>query len=1457
MSIPKNITKHHYFHHAHPSAAAKQAAKNAMAKKESIDKKPVKYVPKDSNAKTNAHLERVIQSVNDATKRLSQQDSQFSTSTDTKSSKRKSRDTVGPWKLGKTLGKGSSGRVRLAKNIETGQLAAIKIVPKKHKLFMKSSHSNVSFFSAASNSNSNISTLATSPPMNNGSEKNQPNPYGIEREIVIMKLISHPNVMALYEVWENKSELYLVLEYVDGGELFDYLVSKGKLSEKEAVHYFKQIIQGVSYCHSFNICHRDLKPENLLLDKKNKSIKIADFGMAALELPNKLLQTSCGSPHYASPEIVMGKSYHGGPSDVWSCGIILFALLTGHLPFNDDNIKKLLLKVQAGKFRMPSTLSPEAQDLISRILVIDPSKRITTDRILNHPLILKYEPAGKNMVSGKSNSDLHVLEHISPQPISLTSRNDIDASILKNLQILWHGTSRELIIAKLLQTPMSEEKLFYSLLWQYKQRHTIQPIKQKEQTSLPVPKMISSLSHTPLVAKLQHAKSDTSKIVIINEQDETEVEEGDKENKENNTPKLLQKPQFSIPSLNQTKNSEHIEELPSLPPAVPIFTASSSRSFSRSFSTTSLHSKKLMSTSTSKKSISKSASKRTLRVSASKGNLHKSLSKKSLAIPNKRRTLHNSESKRSLYSLQSISKRSINLNEFVAEDIPLPANSVNVLKGSASSKSLSSNNDFEILCEQILFGNALDKIMEEEEEREEIEANKDGNEVSPTNLIQSDETVIKNSDFPTTEQTTTTPSNVFMNASSVSMDTSMERENNYPDMKPMFALSGPALNENSPLASILNRNRNPTKQETTTRVPLKDVTNRPEFNEMYKIDKSNFSKNAEQLQQKKNSIPGDYNLRITSEPPVSDKSHSLDPRRNFSQPNGVDVLESMLKMLKSKPASNKKLKDYENVPSSTSQPPLKEETILQNTASELQPTVTNNSDSDPSVLAQSSIIHNPLLSLPSGLLNSSMTFKNLNQFLTDESDGAELLPESKTLSRLRSSTLRRTQSRTKLSEILVQENDGGHKHTISSTSNADSDFNEFSDLSFAMDIQPKIFKAQAVQITNNGNIDHPLKQYNHDIRIHTPTANDSAINIFEDPLADSSSYETTSTESLSDRNVPKKAVSIDTLNTTNVMTSPADVRVSLYVNNQQTSANDLPRETTEEIISKFKLSPEKPTSIEKRFSDLLKPSNISTISEGAASMFKDLEEEESSIQSNVLPIAKGAQRSKSVYTNNKDPENRVTMLFDEEEYDCRKNVEQLYKEDVENCIIEEEEEGGELNIKRKQLPNESAKLEVDKEKKATKLPTVTKDTKKESTKFENRPSSYSKQNWFSKLFDGFKTHSTGNKIAIDHMTSIPFDDVHMITLSEFGKGGIDYQLKKLDRKGSRENVEYDCNFVKGNFKFKIKIVGTGVSRSEQKGSTLITIKRRGRNTNSHSEASFKTFNNDITRILREMEATRA
>src|SRR5258708_7316173 len=171
---------------------------------------------------------------------------------------------------------------------------------------------------------------------------------------------------------------HLLLEYVEGGEVFDLLVSKGRLSLQEALCYFKQIISGVDYCHRFNICHRDLKPENLLLDA-NRNIKIADFGMAALELHGGtgLLETSCGSPHYASPEIVTGKAYHGAASDIWSCGVVLYALLTGRLPFDHPNIGELLKRVRAGRFEMPRDISHDARDLLARMLVVDPERRIS------------------------------------------------------------------------------------------------------------------------------------------------------------------------------------------------------------------------------------------------------------------------------------------------------------------------------------------------------------------------------------------------------------------------------------------------------------------------------------------------------------------------------------------------------------------------------------------------------------------------------------------------------------------------------------------------------------------------------------------------------------------------------------------------------------------------------------------------------------------------------------------------------------------------------------------------------------------------------------------------------------------------------------------------------------------------------------------------------------------------
>ncbi|BFZ58611.1 serine/threonine-protein kinase gin4 [Savitreella phatthalungensis] len=339
---------------------------------------------------------------------------------------KKHKARIGPWRLGRTLGRGSSGRVRLAKHAVTGKLAAVKIVPK-----------------------------TTTPQTAAGL------PYGIEREVVIMKLIEHPNVMRLYDVWENKGELYLVLEYIEGGELFDYLVQRGRLQETEAVNYIQQILHAVDYCHRFNICHRDLKPENLLLDK-NRNIKVADFGMAALEPSGQMLQTSCGSPHYASPEIVAGKTYHGGPSDIWSCGIILFALLTGHLPFDDENIRTLLLKVKAGRFVMPPELSAEAKDLIWRMLEVDPSKRITMDKIMQHPLLKKYRPKtgkGQRLPRAPTYEEL---------ACPVKTAGEIDREILRNLQTLWRGVARDLLVQKLLEPQPNSEKTFYCLLLKYR-----------------------------------------------------------------------------------------------------------------------------------------------------------------------------------------------------------------------------------------------------------------------------------------------------------------------------------------------------------------------------------------------------------------------------------------------------------------------------------------------------------------------------------------------------------------------------------------------------------------------------------------------------------------------------------------------------------------------------------------------------------------------------------------------------------------------------------------------------------------------------------------------------------------------------------------------------------------------------------------------------------------------------
>lgn len=376
-------------------------------------------------------------------------DSQISTTSTNSKSKRKTH--VGPWQLGRTLGKGATGRVRLAKHSVTGQTAAVKIVSKKSAALVQST-------SMARMDNDSLS-------MNAHGLRTMP--FGIEREVVIMKLIEHPNVINLYDIWENRGELYLVMEYVAGGELFDYVSSNGALPEHEAVRLFRQIIAGLSYCHRFNICHRDLKPENILLDA-DTNIKLADFGMAALQPLDKWLNTSCGSPHYAAPEVVVGHQYRGDKADIWSTGIILYAMLNGFLPFDGGSLEDTLKLVKRGEYFLSPMLSIEASDLIQRMLQKQPNERITMDAIWSHPLVTKYEGYHASLVAPA--------KLIGPPP-QLTSddcgrkirRAEIDHEVLRSLQTLWYGEKQEELVRRLVSDVPNHEKLFYWALIRFRE----------------------------------------------------------------------------------------------------------------------------------------------------------------------------------------------------------------------------------------------------------------------------------------------------------------------------------------------------------------------------------------------------------------------------------------------------------------------------------------------------------------------------------------------------------------------------------------------------------------------------------------------------------------------------------------------------------------------------------------------------------------------------------------------------------------------------------------------------------------------------------------------------------------------------------------------------------------------------------------------------------------------------
>ncbi|EUC39052.1 hypothetical protein COCCADRAFT_455 [Bipolaris zeicola 26-R-13] len=384
-------------------------------------------------------------------------DSEISnTSTNASSSNRRLKTHIGPWQLGRTIGRGGCSRVRLVRHSGTGQYGAAKIIS-------KATAEKVRALSLA-----NLIQSAEKDPTL--CHDGKVIPFGLEREICIMKLLDHPNIVRLFDIWENRDELYLIMEFVEGGELFAYIQEQGGLIEIHAVHVFRQIIAALTYCHRINIHHRDLKPENILLDRDTMTVKLVDFGMAALQPVGKKLTTPCGSPHYAAPEVIRTTSYDGAKADVWSCGVILFVLLTGAPPFNysgdDRDMKHLFRDIAQAKYVMPDNISKEAQDLIRKILVPDPKRRISLEEIWNHPFLRKYKQE-LNFLGDNA----HLDHWTGPSPViaewTALDRATINRDILRYLRTLWHSEKEENLIQKLISSEPNQEKFFYAALCKY------------------------------------------------------------------------------------------------------------------------------------------------------------------------------------------------------------------------------------------------------------------------------------------------------------------------------------------------------------------------------------------------------------------------------------------------------------------------------------------------------------------------------------------------------------------------------------------------------------------------------------------------------------------------------------------------------------------------------------------------------------------------------------------------------------------------------------------------------------------------------------------------------------------------------------------------------------------------------------------------------------------------------
>ncbi|KAK7265105.1 hypothetical protein RJT34_32721 [Clitoria ternatea] len=273
----------------------------------------------------------------------------------------------GKYELGRVLGHGTFAKVYHARNLQNGKNVAMKVVGKEKVI--------------------KVGMMEQ-----------------IKREISVMKMVKHPNIVELHEVMASKSKIYIAMELVRGGELF-CKVSKGRLKEDAARIYFQQLISAVDFCHSRGVYHRDLKPENLLLDEHG-NLKVSDFGLCTFSehlTQDSLLHTTCGTPAYVSPEVIAKKGYDGAKADIWSCGVILYVLLAGFLPFQDDNLVAMYKKIYRGDFKCPPWFSTEARRLIGKLLDPNPNTRIGISKIMESSWFKKAVP--RSLVTEKEKEE--------------------------------------------------------------------------------------------------------------------------------------------------------------------------------------------------------------------------------------------------------------------------------------------------------------------------------------------------------------------------------------------------------------------------------------------------------------------------------------------------------------------------------------------------------------------------------------------------------------------------------------------------------------------------------------------------------------------------------------------------------------------------------------------------------------------------------------------------------------------------------------------------------------------------------------------------------------------------------------------------------------------------------------------------------------------------------------------